>query len=436
MAKKNWAVILCSFDDVPPSSHPVSFYEDFFVNTGNGGAIDYWYQVSNGTIDISGSQVFGWYDSKQKYADTKTDRQSIFDMGVAVAKANNVDLSLFLGTIVFVNAAVDSGQLGPLGDGKVAVGFMRIDLDDTWSANFVLHEMGHAFGLNHSRGPDPAANGDLEYGDRWCVMGYGYSFNDPTFRATGPGICAPKVAYLGGFDNSRVFQSTFDDVVELQIAALESPETPGYLMARTPVSVRAASGTYTSVEFRVPQNWDRSFPSSAVLVHRFQPDGHTDLLAPPGSQGSVEWQPGQRFVDAANGLFVRVTAFPQLSAIVQIGPYVEGWEPLNGIVKGEVTLASWGASRLDACAWGVDNEVYHRYANNEVWGPNVSYWENLKGIIAGSPAMTSWGDQRLDIVARGPDGGVWHKFFDHGTWGRPAVIGSHSAAKLSTIRLS
>ena len=55
------AVLLCKFADaVRVEPQPRSYYEDLVAKRGTGGLNDYWRAASLGSIDLDGSQVFGW----------------------------------------------------------------------------------------------------------------------------------------------------------------------------------------------------------------------------------------------------------------------------------------------------------------------------------------------------------------------------------------
>lgn len=58
---KPWAIILCKFNDKPNETRPHIFYEDFFINNGMGGVCDYWRDVTLNSLDLTSSQVFGWF---------------------------------------------------------------------------------------------------------------------------------------------------------------------------------------------------------------------------------------------------------------------------------------------------------------------------------------------------------------------------------------
>ncbi|HEU4387234.1 MAG TPA: hypothetical protein VFV34_05515, partial [Blastocatellia bacterium] len=62
-----WAVVLCRFNDLPPLSTPISQFNDFVAGAGKGGVFDYFKDVSFGTIDLTGSRVFGWYTMQYSF---------------------------------------------------------------------------------------------------------------------------------------------------------------------------------------------------------------------------------------------------------------------------------------------------------------------------------------------------------------------------------
>ena len=62
---KPWAVILCKFNDLPNyEPHPAHFYKEAFTEAGagKGREFDYFWQISQGRLDMTGTKVFGWLD--------------------------------------------------------------------------------------------------------------------------------------------------------------------------------------------------------------------------------------------------------------------------------------------------------------------------------------------------------------------------------------
>ena len=116
-----FALILCSFNDIPLPNIPKSQFFNFVTQYGRGGLYDYWRDVSYGQIDLSGSEVFGWYQMKYSFFldgldPFKNGTQGRFAWiaeAIRLAGANGVDLSRFYGVIVAVNAyGVDNSNAG------------------------------------------------------------------------------------------------------------------------------------------------------------------------------------------------------------------------------------------------------------------------------------------------------------------------------------
>ena len=147
------------------------------------------------------------------------------------------------------------------------------------------HEMGHVYGLMHSRIDGSAA----DYQDPWDIMSAAndFSASDPEFTLIGPGVNAWNMRSRGWLDETRVWSGPdggFDETVTLR--PLVRRDLPGYLAAEIP-------GGYL-VEFRVRDGWDGAIPRAAVLIHRFD-GGHSYLM--PGNLGTSDLVAGDSFGD-------------------------------------------------------------------------------------------------------------------------------------------
>jgi len=145
------------------------------------------------------------------------------------------------------------------------------------------HEMGHVYGLMHSR----IDGSEADYQDPWDIMSAANDFSatDPEFTLIGPGLNAWNMRSRSWLDETRVWQAPdggFDQTVTLR--PLVRHDLPGYLAAEIP-------GGYL-VEFRVRDGWDGAIPRAAVLVHRFD-SGHSYLM--PGNKGSSDLIAGDSF---------------------------------------------------------------------------------------------------------------------------------------------
>jgi hypothetical protein len=321
-SNKPWAVILCKFSDQSAEPYPPDFYREAFSEKGAGKRreFDYFREVSYGTLNMTGSKVFGWYAmpkhstndlSKLRFP---TDRYKLADWGIEVAKANRVDLSHFYGVIVVFNSKTDSGAAGRH---HVVLGYTGKD----WSPTFNCHEIGHGFDLEHSWSARP----DIEYGDRWDIMSAMnvWSFNSP-FGANGPGMNACILNRLGSIPGPRLWTTDGASRGEtIALAALNQPQSQGYLMVSIPLAAGNTAKTAYVIEFRRKQKWDAGIPRDAVLVHEVRSNGYCYLLSNLNDDGtsSSDLQPSQQIRLPEGNLFVNVKRIDTAvsTAIVEIG---------------------------------------------------------------------------------------------------------------------
>jgi len=114
------AVILCSFKDVPIPNHHPKYYHDFVSSSGRGGLFDYWRDVSYNNIDLSGSEVFGWFTMRYSFSPdsakvaVEAEKTWSFWMreGRLLAAENMIDLSRFRAVVIVVNAPVGTAWAG------------------------------------------------------------------------------------------------------------------------------------------------------------------------------------------------------------------------------------------------------------------------------------------------------------------------------------
>jgi hypothetical protein len=126
--KKPWAVVLMSIEgSTPPSSIPDRFRKLFAYSDENADPTlaDFWRDVTQGTVDVSGSEVFGWYDSGfsmigtpglSAYPGVTGDfqRPAPIEHAKRVLQANTpgIDLSRYRSFLAVYNFGCDGGYSG------------------------------------------------------------------------------------------------------------------------------------------------------------------------------------------------------------------------------------------------------------------------------------------------------------------------------------
>ncbi len=97
-----WAVILCKFTDGDDEPFPPQYYKDLFTKNDAGSPwnmVRYFHDYSHGNLDLSGTQVFGWFKLNKSVADYNSlgnqARDQLIKWARAAAVAHGVDLSPF-----------------------------------------------------------------------------------------------------------------------------------------------------------------------------------------------------------------------------------------------------------------------------------------------------------------------------------------------------
>jgi hypothetical protein len=278
-----WAVIVVAFNDDPSPSTDLTPYRKVFTSDGAGtmNVVDYFADVSHGLLDLSGTRVFGPYVVDRPRADYvgnvypqpagKLNRNGILDLAKATAVAAGVDLTPYVGVVVCGTPLLD--LCGWVGGGAALCD------DNSLQPSLLGQEMGHGYGLDHSR----LDGSDADYQDAWDTMSTANAFMamHPSYGSVGPGLNAANMKLRGWLSRSRVL-SVPDNAGSEQVVTLR-PLHARHLPGHLAVDV----GGYL-VEFRVRSRWDAGIPRACVLVHRTQgnisylmkaADGHPDLVA-------------------------------------------------------------------------------------------------------------------------------------------------------------
>jgi hypothetical protein len=261
--------------------------------------VDFFRDMSHGQLDVSESQVFDWTTlayGRSVWAGNvatpppgKYNRGSLFALCQQTALEQHPEYkatqNTFDGTVVSMIGNVDLWG-GPPG---VMRAFCDDAFDPSTGAKFNLspsalgQEMGHGYGLDHSRQED---SGD--YTDDWDAMSTRTSTmqSNNEWGLIGPGLNAQCMRSRGWLDESRVWRpssSSFDTLVQLR--PRHRPDLPGPLAAELP-------GGFL-VEYRPKERWDAAFDHSAVFVHSFSADNHSYVMR--GTRGNFDLAAGDSF---------------------------------------------------------------------------------------------------------------------------------------------
>jgi hypothetical protein len=267
MTATPWAVLLVTLKDNETKTRGMDFYQNLFTSAGDGSEnmVEYFRDVSHGHVDLSGSQVLGWYNlnlSSQEYwanQDQGDRRNKFIKLAKDTASAdklNPVTLANFFNVVICINVPLESygGIPGAVFD------------DAGLYPSLAGQEMGHGYGLQHSR-----IEGSLvDYRDSWDIMSTlnAWMDNSAPLGRSGPFLNAANMDSIGWLDSSRVWSPGHPVkgmIVELR--PLSRPDLPGYIAA-------LVNSFY--VEFRVKEKWDKAIPKPAILVHHF--DGERSYL--------------------------------------------------------------------------------------------------------------------------------------------------------------
>lgn len=267
--KLGGAVYLCYYSGEDMPDKTPEYISDKFKTPGTGGAQDYFSDISNGLLDLSGLQIFGWYQLDKTLAETRAyggggdeDREQKLQDCLDKALAEGAPERDY--KIVVTDPSHDAfGSPGQL--------FMGVD-DDLGT---FLHEFAHTLRLNHSHSDDPGAcliewASVGEYDNAWDLMSYGSGFapRHPQWGRTGPRLNAYHLDRLGWVPINKIYAFGAEGEREktVTLTSLSRPNGAGYHMVRIPFDVNDPN-QYFTIEYRQKETWDRDMPRHTVLIH-------------------------------------------------------------------------------------------------------------------------------------------------------------------------
>jgi hypothetical protein len=284
MISSPWSILLCKFNDDDSEPYDRTFYDDLFTASGIGklGMVDFFRDMSHGTLDLTGSRTFGWFtigkslgDYIKYYNKVATPEhpdaggRALVDWAREAAAIYHpdwpkVDLSKYFGVVVVYNVKVYPPQV-PYGgwiDGPVAV----ID-GPNMRPSAIGQEMCHGYGISHSRSDLSPKEIKYDYNDPWDIMSTeGFPYMQACHavygpRSIGPGLNAANMDGRNWLDKSRIWNSTHEGYTEVELRPLHRRDLPGFL--------GATIDTFF-VEFRMDEGWDAAIGRPVILLHYFE----------------------------------------------------------------------------------------------------------------------------------------------------------------------
>lgn len=304
-----WITLLCRFPDIAGADpQPPAYFTEMLSN--NPGRLDhYWREVSYDHVNVSGSEVAGWFTlpfprvhyvpaGADCFGSVRADLAALWADCTAAADAA-VDFSPFAGINTMYNGDLDGcawggGHWGTL-DGVSKLWY------STWEPPWgfaneapLAHEMGHGFGLPH------ANNSDLDdnpYDNPWDVMSDAWdnAIGDPTYGTQPKHISIWSRDHLGWIDAPRKLTIASDGAtngIVLDRASLRGSSHAQMIVVTLPAPEPPEHYYVIEARKRVA-GYENALAGDAVIIHevdenRDEPAWSVDAQVPPANTANNE----------------------------------------------------------------------------------------------------------------------------------------------------
>lgn len=402
----------------------LELYQTFFTITGlfTYNAVRYWDEMSHGSIYVGDTQVFPCVLDRtiQEASDLANTPGFPYQVDTfqiakqALQDQFNVDLKDFPGGVAVSFQYPDFGAQGGWYDGGPGV-FMDIRYVKNNGTQAWGQEMGHAFGLDHSRtNGEVDGNGvGIDYTDPWDVMSTRRAFSaaDNSYGMRGPGLNAWNMRGRKWLDETRVHKVLpFQELnnAGFILRPLHKRYLRGYLAIELP---GFGGGSNYLIEFRVPDEWDAAFGNPRILIHRFEGQieqflgNHSYLMT--GTNGQKSLQAGDIF-EIGNGPYSRVkvdyldvarlearvtichSQSPKTVPSVKIGDPSSYWRAYNlkhcRLTDIEGTLSNWVFTLKGNCL-GNDYQILWTVSGASIWPGGGANNQKLITIFLPDPSV-------------------------------------------------
>jgi hypothetical protein len=344
-----WLVVRCHASDESAEPQSTAYFKQLFTGAGKGtmNMVDYWHDVSFGQIDISGTTVAegrsadakGWYAlpiTKAQYDALSRSQEVTVCANTASADYNLGNYYGILAIYPASDTSASGGEAGTYGpystsisgvNGKGAGTFSlaQVNFPSNVNPTFAGHEMGHGFGLHHSRLYSTSA---VAYSDGYDIMSamatdsftppsgnsknatYGASLLGSVTAAKGPGpdaitlddegwIPAQRRDFLlrGPYQGGIVLHSLSDPNALTDSKTLQQAGRAGEVLEMmlpaanisfpfSPAGTNCVAANYT-LEYRESLRWDAAIPIAASYWNPSSPAQLAEINSSTFPIGSV-----------------------------------------------------------------------------------------------------------------------------------------------------